>query len=122
MPLVIERIGSAIWPVVEQLAFEDRLAFDDRGARAAALELFERGDGAVRNFVLGPFLQRKHFGVDRIAQVDVVERDVDRHGFDLRLADWPLRSITWLMPIEATRPQPNASANNSSDFGRMISP
>jgi hypothetical protein len=32
------------------------------------------------------------------------------------------RSNTWLMPIEATSPQPNASTNSSSDFGRMIPP
>ena len=43
-----------------------------------------------------------------------------RHRFELG-CDLELRSMTWLMPIEATNPQPNANANNNSDFGRMIS-
>jgi hypothetical protein len=30
--------------------------------------------------------------------------------------------MTWLMPIEATSPQPNANTNSMSDFGRMNSP
>ncbi len=33
-----------------------------------------------------------------------------------------LRSITWLMPIDATNPQPSANANNKSDFGRIECP
>ena len=83
MPLGIERDRVGDLPRLEQLAVEDRLAFDDRGAGSAAFEVFELRDGAGRNSVLGPFLQRQHAGVDRVAQIDVVDRDVDRHGLDV---------------------------------------
>ena len=115
-PFGIDVIGSAIWPGREQLAFEDRLAFDDRGPRPAAFQVFELRDRAGRNLVLGPLLQRHHGGVDRVAQVDVVQRDVDRHGFELAPGCLALRSMTWLMPIEATRPQPNAKRQQQQRF------
>ena len=116
-------IGSAIWPGREQLAVQDRLAFDDRRRAAGGLRALPACEIAP-----GGTLSLGHSCSDSIAasigspEVDVVQRDVDRHRLELPPADWQLRSMTWLMPIEATRPQPNASANSKSDFGRMISP
>ena len=102
----------------QQLRGQNGLAGVQFHAAAFALDFFQLGQCAGRDDVLRPFLEldvlRRHF---------LVGGDVG-HGDENRLPVALIGRLVpglhdWLMPIEATRPQPNASTSKMIDLERM---